>query len=181
MPEMVLFQVGNAFPQMLQNLQNMGIFLYLFPFLLSLAIFYGVFSTVFKDKMQKSAISLISIVLAFFVMLFSSWNPAIVTFFASISGTGLLIASGILFLFLILGMAGFDVKRLLSDDKDKPRWAAILIVVFIVALIFFGAGAGNLIPLPTWATGSSELWTAIFFIIIIAMAMWWMGNSGDSK
>jgi len=179
MPGMVLAQMGSTFGNMLQNLQNMGIFLYLFPFLLSLAIFYGVFSMVFKDKMEKSAISLISIVLSFFVMLFASWNPSIVIFFASLSGTGLLIASGILFLFLILGMAGFDVSTLLKGDKG-PRWGAILIVVFIVALVFFGAGAGNLIPLPAWSS-SSELWTAIFFIVIIAMAMWWMSSSGGGK
>lgn len=172
MPEMVLAQL---FGDMLQNLQNMGIFLYLFPFLLSLAIFYGVFSMVFKDKMERSAISLISIVLSFFVMLFASWNPSIVTFFASLSGTGLLIASGVLFLFLILGMAGFDIPSLLQS-KSGPRWGAILIVVFIIALVFFGAGAGNIIPLPGWSS-SSELWTAIFFIVIIALAMWWMSSS----
>ena len=177
MPEMVLAQVGSAFPQMIQNLQNMGFFLYLFPFLLSLAIFYGLFSTAFKDKMEKSAISLLSIVLAFFVMLFSSWNPAIVSFFASLSGVGLIVASGFLFLILIFAMVGFNVTSLFMDG-DKPRWPAILILIFIFALIFFGAGAGSLIPLPSWS-GSSELWTAIFFIVIVALAMWWM--SGREK
>ena len=173
----VLFQVGSAFPQMLQNLQNMGFFLYLFPFLLSLAIFYGLFATALKGKMEKSAISLLSIVLAFFVMLFSSWNPSIVTFFASMSGVGLIVASGFLFLILIFAMVGFDVKDLFLKD-GKPRWPALLILIFIFAIIFFGAGAGNFIPLPAWS-GSSELWTAIFFIVIIAMAMWWMGSKSD--
>ena len=175
MPEMVLFQ----FSDMLQNLQNMGIFLYLFPFLLALAIFYGLFSTALKDKMERSAISLLSIVLAFFVMLFSSWNPTIVTFFAQLSGVGLIVGSGLLFLILIFAMVGFKITDLFMKD-GKPRWPAVLIMVFIFALIFFGAGAGSFIPLPSWS-GSSELWTAIFFIVIIALAMWWMGGKSEGK
>lgn len=170
MPEMVLFQM---FPQMLQNLENMGFFLYIFPFLLSLAITYGVLSAFAKDRLEKSARSLISIVFSFFVMLYSSWNPGIVTFFASLSGAGLIIASGLLFLLVILGMVGFDVKNLFMEEK-KIKWPAVLILVFLFILIFFGAGAGNFIPLPSWS-GSSELWTAIFFIVIVGLAMWWMG------
>ncbi len=175
---MVLFQMGSGFQQLLNNLQNMGFFLYLFPFLLSLAIFYGIFSTFLKDRMEKSAISLISIVLAFFVMLWASWNPGIVALFASLSGTGLLVASGVLFLLLIMGMAGFDIKTLF---EGKSKWPTVLILVFIFVLIFFGAGAGSFIPLPSWSS-SSELWTAIFFIIIVGLAMWWMsGNSAEKK
>ena len=176
MPGMVLAQVGSALPQLLQNMQNMGFFLYLFPFLLSLAIFYGLFSTLLKDKMQKSAISLVSIVLAFFVMLWSSWNPAIVSFFANLSGVGLILISGFLFLIMVLEFTGFKLDALFKDG-DKPRWAVVLIFLFILLMIFFGLGAGSFIPLPAWSS-SSELWTVIFFIAIVAMAMSWM-SKGD--
>jgi hypothetical protein len=180
MPEMVLAQVGNVFPQMLQNLENMGFFLYLFPFLLSLAIFYGVMSAALQKQLEKSARALISIILAFFVMLYSSFNPTLVSFFASLSGVGLILASGLLFGAIIFGLAGFDLKRLFMDkDEKKLNWASILIIVFVLVLVFFGAGAGSLIPLPSWS-GSSEMWTAIFFIAIVALALWWM-TKGEEK
>jgi len=172
MPEMVLFQVGGGLAQMIQNLQSMGIFLYILPFLLALAIFYGVISMVFKEKIQKSAMALISIVLAFFVMLYSNMNPAIVGFLASLSGSGLLLASGFLVAAIVMGLAGFDLKSLFVGEKG-PRWASILIMVFVLVLVFLGAGAGSLIPIPS-LVGSSELQAAIFFIVVIALAMWWM-------
>ena len=182
MSDVVLFQVGNVFPEMLQNLQNMGFFLYLFPFLLSLAIFYGVMSVPpLSEKLEKSARTLIALVFSFFVMLYSSWNPGLVQFFASMSGTGLLIASGILFFAIIFGLAGFDIKLFFTDKEGKNvKWASVLILAFILILVLIGAGAGSLIPLPAWS-GSSELWTAIFFIAIIALALWWMGGKSEDK
>jgi hypothetical protein len=175
MPGTVLFQLGGAgLGQMVQNLQSMGVFLYILPFLLALAIFYGAISIAFKDKMQKSAMGLISIVLAFFVMLYSAWNPTIVMFLASLSGSGLLIASGVLFVIIVFSLIGFDFKTIFLGKEGKGvNWISVLAVVFVFILIFFGAGAGNLLPLPSWS-GSSELWTAIFFIAVIGMAMWWM-------
>jgi len=176
--DIITFQVGNAFPQILQNMQNMGFFLYLFPFLLSLAIFFGILSIAAKDRMPKSAISLISLILSLFVMLYASWNVGIVAFFANLSGAGLIVGSVILFLIIMFGMFGFDVNKLFDGPA---KWAAILIIILIVILIALGAGAGQFGLIPNWAS-SSEFLTIIFFVVIIALAMWFMssgsGNSG---
>ncbi len=180
----LIFQVGGVFPNITQNLQNMGFFLYLFPFLLALAIFYGVLYFVFysddpkERKLPKSAIALISIILAFFVMLYSSWNTMIVGFFANLSGAGLIIGSGILFIAILLGLMGFKIEKLTSGE-GKARWVFIIGVLVIGILIFFGAGGDAFGLIPEWSD-NGEFLTALFVIAIIGLAVWWLGSEGGS-
>ena len=171
----VLFQAGGILQQMLQNMQYMGFFLYLFPFLLALAIVYGVLSWSLGDRLPKSARGLVSIIIAFFVMLYSSWNVWIVTFFAEYFGAGIVLACGILVVAILLGLAGYKVENLFQEKG--LRWVVLLGIIIIAIIIFYGAGAGWLIPVPYWST-SSELWTVVLFIIILALAMWWLGSEG---
>jgi len=176
--DIITFQAGSALPQLLANAQTMGLFLYLFPFLLSLAIFFGIISYAMGDKMPKSAISLISIILAFFVMLYSSWNPGIVDFFANLSGAGLIVGSGILFLIILFGLLGFKTEGLFGGEKSK--WVFIFAIIIIAIMIFIGAGGSSFGIIPNWA-GNAEFMTVVFFIVIIALAMWFMssGNGGS--
>ena len=176
----VLFQLGGVFnPQILvNNMENMGFFLYLFPFLLALAIFYGILKYTMGNKLPNSAIGLISIIFSFFVMLYSSWNTMIVSFFANLGGMGLVVGSGLLFVIILLGITGFKIGDVFSGTVSK--WAFVLTIIFIGVLIFFGAGAGWLIQLPSWSN-TGEFWTALFFIVILALAMWWLGGSEAEK
>jgi hypothetical protein len=175
----LLFQVGGVFPNITQNLQNMGFFLYLFPFLLALAIFYGILYWVFytgdKPKLPKSAIALISIILAFFVMLYSSWNAFIVNFFANLSGAGLIVGSGILFIAILLGLMGFNIEGLTSEKAGRGRWVFIIGIVVIGILLFFGAGGNMFGLIPAWSN-NGEFLTALFVIGIIGLAVWWLGS-----
>lgn len=174
--DIITFQTGSALSQILANAQSTGLFLYLFPFLLSLAIIFGALTYAAGDRMPKSAISLIAIVFSFFVMLYSSWNPGIVEFFANLSGAGLIIGSGFLFLVILFGLLGFDTKELFKGDNSK--WIFIAVVIVIVGFIFVGAGGVSLGLIPSWATGS-DFATVIFFVIVIALAMWFMSR-GDT-
>jgi len=174
----VLFQFGGAFPQILSDMQSMGFFLYLFPFLLALAIFYGVLTFALEKQLPKPARGLVSVIFAFFVMLYSSWNVMIVSFFANLGGMGLIVGSGILFIAILLGLMGFDIKNLTSGE-GKSKWIFILFIILIGVLIFLGAGAGWLIDIPSWST-TSQFWTALFFIIILAIVVWWLGSGENS-
>jgi hypothetical protein len=177
----LLFQVGGVFPNLTQNLQNMGFFLYLFPFLLALAIFYGILYWVFasgdKPKIPRSAIALISIILAFFVMLYSSWNTMIVQFMANLSGAGLIVGSGILFVAILLGLVGFNIEGLTGEAAGRGKWVFIIGVLVIGILIFFAAGGGSFGLIPEWSN-NGEFLTALFVIAIIGLAVWWLGNEG---
>jgi hypothetical protein len=176
----LLFQVGGVFPQILQNMQNMGMFLYLFPFLLALAIFYGILKWSLGERIPKSGTALISIILSFFVMLYTSWNTQIVAFFAQLSGAGLIVASGILFAAILFGLMGFKIETLMGDQNKKGKWIFILGILLIAFLIFMGAGGGSFGLIPAWSN-SGEFLTVIFVIAIIGIAVWWLGEENGAS
>lgn len=176
----VLFQTGlgfGGFQNILQNMTSLGFFQFLFPFLLALAIFYSVIHFSAGDRVPKSANGLISLILAFFVMLFASSNPGIVDFFKNISGFGLVLGTGLLFIVILLGIIGFKTQDLFKAEGWK--WIFVLIVIIAAIVIFFGAGAGSLLP---GATIPSDWWSIIFFVVILAVVLWFLGrNDGGSS
>ena len=164
-----------VFDTIVQNMTQMGFFQYVFPFLLALAILYGILTWVLKDRgFPKSAISLISLILSFFVMLFVSANPGIVSFLMNISGYWLIVGSGILFLLVLLGMVGVTTEKHFLEGT-WGKWALILVIIAIGIVIFFGAGGQMLVGVPSWAF-TSELWTIVFFVVILAIVMLMMGG-----
>lgn len=172
----VLFQISlgfGGFQQMIQNMTNLGFFQFLFPFLLALAIFYGILMWAFKEKMPRSAVGLISLILAFFVMLFASANPSLILFLQNISGTGLIVGTGILFLIILLGLTGFNISDLVGAKKSAGERLLLLLIIAIVIVLFFGAGTSFL--LPSVSVGS-DFWTIIFFVIIFAVVLWFLGR-----
>ena len=179
--EFVLFQLGGGsgvFRDILQTADNLGFFLYLFPFLLALAIFFGILNWSVGERLQRGPTALISIILAFFVMLYSSFNTFIVSFFANLSGAGLVIGSGILLVIIFLGLAGFKLQDVFKEGHAK--WAFVLFIIFIGILAFIGAGAGQFGLFPGFANDPQFI-TLIFFIVIIALAMWMMASGGKEE
>lgn len=175
----VLFQVGlgfGGFQQILQNMMSLGFFQFLFPFLLALAIFYAILHFAAGERIPKSANGLISLILAFFVMLFASANPGIVQFLTNLSGAGLVIGVGILFLVILLGLLGFKTESLFEAKGWK--WIFVLVIIIVAIVIFFGAGAGTLIP---GVTITSDFTTILFFIAILAIVLWFLGREEEGR
>jgi len=164
------------FDTLVSNLQQMGAFQFLFPFLLALAIFYGVLMYALGERIKKGPIGLISIVLAFFVMLFAATNPQIVPFLAILSGTTGMVATGILVIAILLGLAGFRLNEVFSGTYSK--WALVLVIIVIGILLFIGAGGSNILPSVFI---SSDITTAIIVIVIIGLAMFFMTHEGGEK
>jgi len=169
------------FETMVQNMQRMEFFQYLFPFLLSFALLYGLMQYVFgKEKLGGNRIhALISIVLSFFVMLYSSYNTWLYTFLTTASGVWLGFATIVLLLVLVLALAGVNIHDLLGDEKNKwIKYLVVLIIIYIALMAILGQGGLFSAYLPYWLTGS-DLWTVIFVIIIIAIVFWFVG--GEDK
>ena len=166
--ELLLFQSGvvGALEQ----------FKYIFPFLLSLAIMYSIinFASGESKRIPKSANGLISIIISFFVMLYTSWNPSITSFFTQMSGSFLIVGSGILFLIVILGIAGFKLD---SFGGEHGKWAIVLFLILIGFLIFCGAGGASFLNLPSFAS-SGDFWSIIFFVVVIAIVFLFL-TKGD--
>ena len=168
------------FDNLVINMQNLGMFQYLFPFLLTLAIFYGVLMWAIGDRIKKGPVGLISIVLAFFVMLYANTNPMIANFFANLGGMTLIIGSGILVIAILLGLTGFKLQEVFSGKYSK--WLLVFGIIIIGLIIFFGASGGSFINVPSFFI-NSDMTTAVIVILIIAAAMWFMtqGEGGGEK
>ncbi len=181
----ILFQaLPFSMQGLLQTFQNLGFFQLLFPFLLSLAIIYGVLSAVAgkgeKAWLPKSARGLIAIIISFFAMLFAAQNPSLVDFYTFLGGTGIIIASVILILIILLGMLGLRFEDLWDKSKTGARhWVGVLAIVVIILVFFFGVLGSTTFGLPSWIT-SNDLWSIIVFIIILALVFWWLGKE-DSE
>jgi hypothetical protein len=166
------------FDNLVINMQNLGMFQYLFPFLLALAIFYGVMEYAFKDRIKKGPVGLISVVLAFFVMLFANTNPMIAGFFANLGGMTLVVGSGLLVVIILLGLAGFQLNKVF--EKGYMMWFFVFVLILIGVIVFFGAGGGNLVAVPSFIV-NSDFTTVVIVIIIIALAMWFMTHEGEKQ
>lgn len=168
------------FDNLVISMQNLGMFQYLFPFLLALAIFYGVLMWAIGDRVKKGPIGLISIVLGFFVMLYANTNPMIVGFFSMLGGMTLIVASGILVIAILLGLVGFKFQEVFKGDYSK--WILVFAIIIIGLIIYFGAGGGYLVNMPAFFI-SSDFTAVIIVIVIIAVAMWFMtrGEGGGEK
>ena len=162
----------------LSTLQQIGIYQFLFPFLLALAIFYGTLMYALGDKLKKGPVGLISIVLAFFVMLFAATNPQIVPFLAVLTGTTGMVAVGVLMIVVLLALAGFKLDTLFGGSHAK--WVLALVLIGIGILLFMGAGGNTILPSIFI---SSDITAGIIVIAIIAIAMWFMtrGEGGEKK
>ncbi len=171
--------MADPFATMVQNMQNMGFFQFLFPFLLSFAILYGVLKWVFQGKIEARVVALISVILSFFVMLYSMSNPWLYTFIASISGAWLGMATVLLFIVVLAALAGINLQDLMGGDKT-PSWLkyiVILVILYVVLIVFLGTGSLSNF-LPYWLTGS-DLWTVVLVIVILAVVFWFVG--GEKK
>jgi hypothetical protein len=161
------------------SLQNIGAFQYLFPFLLALAIFYGILKWSAGDRLGKGPTGLISIILSFFVMLFMASNPMIVWFLSYLGGTTLIVACGILVIIILLGLAGFKLHDAFSGKYMK--WLLIFAIIIIALIIFFGAGGGWFFTIPYVIINSDFTTTLILIAIIIIAMVFIMHEGGEEK
>jgi hypothetical protein len=165
--------LANPFPSMILGLDKIGIYLYLFPFLLTLAIVYGILSYSLEKQLEKSARAVISIVMGFFVMLFSMWNPGIVTFFANAFGFTMITGAGMLVIIILLGLIGIKPEDITKNEKAK--WVFIATLT-LTGIIIFAVSAGSAIFGQDFLQ-STEIWTIVLLVAILGFSGWFMSQT----
>lgn len=96
-----LFYFGPSFPTMLANLQQVGFYNYILPFVLVFAVSYAIIRST-KVIGADWIIFIISLIIAFFAMLFLSTVP-ILGFFASFFGRVGVILVILVMIFIVYG------------------------------------------------------------------------------
>lgn len=164
----------------LGNMQTLGLYEFIFPFLLILAVAYGVLRYSLKEVLPKSAAGLVSIIIAFFAMNYSGIaGYQLSKFFSNLFGGGMIIASAILVLVVILGLLGLKIGDITTGGKNnKTTGAFVAVVIFIVFLIAVGA-SGSYIPSLTPLVLGTDFWTIIFFVVLLVVVLWVLGREED--
>ena len=153
------------FATLVENLNNIGFYGFVLPWLLVFAIVFGALS---KTNLDKKVSGLISLVIAFFVAAY----PGVGQLFAALMGPAALILAIILIIVLFIEMAG--LPGIGGGDQQKEKTfglevaATIIVIAVIVGIILMGGGT---------TTISSEVWAAIFMIIVVIAAIWFVGKS----
>ena len=161
-----------SFPALLGNLNQIGVFQFLLPFLLILAIVYGVLRFAVKDIFPKSITGLISIVIAFFAMNYSgATGVGIASFFTSLFGVGSIVLAGILVVIILLGIIGFKIGDVAGGKHKGVAWIFILAIILIGLVVFSGAVDTGIVPGFSLYLGS-DFWTLIIFVIVLVAAFW---------
>ena len=165
----------NPIEDMIAGLRAAGFQLVLL-WLLTLAITYGILSHVEIPK-SMSARGVISISLAFLVLLAAAAGQA-ATFVSNLVTASILVAFGLMFAVIFIEIAGakHEGKHVLAMH---PKFFGVAIIILAI-LIFIGAGGLGILNLPSISI-TTPTTALIFFLLIMAAAVWVMHKETMSK
>jgi len=153
----------NPFELLVQNLQHMGFFGFLLPWLLMFAVTYGI---LLKSKAlgeDQKIIGVISLVVAFFVIGYG--GVAIGTFMQNMFGIAAMVLAGILVTVLFVSMAGGDISKFVEGKEVMALIIAIGIVVFVVAIGSIGVNLGT------------DALAAVFIMVVMGIAVFFIAGN----
>jgi len=153
--------------QMVQNLQNLGFFAYILPFLLALSITYGILEH-YEIPRSNSSRGVISIVIAFAVL---PVGTVIAPFLESMVLGFVVITTGILVMIIFVEMLGFRAGDVENIFEQHPRSFGVIMII-IAVLVFIGSGGLELAGFEVDV--ESELITLLFFLGIISAGIWFI-------
>ncbi len=158
---------GSIIGQMIQNLEGLGFFAYLLPWLLTLAIVFGVLEH-YDMPESTSARGVIAIVAAFVVL---PVGNIIAPFLKNIV-TGLVaIGVGILVAVIFIELLGYKVSEKENIFLANPMSFGVIMIILAV-MVFIGAGGMDLVGFSIDIT--SELVTLLAFLAVISLGVWFM-------
>ncbi len=153
--------MANPFTILVTNLQQLGFFGFLLPFILFLAIFYAL---LVKSKLtdNNKIIGIISLMLAFFIVGYG--GPTFGNFLTNLFGNASIIIAGILVIILFIAMAGLDVSKIGGNNSVVVAIVGIGIVLFMTTVGSLGVKIG------------SDLIAIVFVIVVMGIAIFFIAG-----
>ena len=147
-------------------------FVYLFPWMLTLAIVYGILEH-YKIPQSQSARGVISLVAAFLVLPLA---PSLAAFLTGMVKGLLVVGVGILVALIFVELLGYKVGKGENIFEKYPVGFGIVMII-IAILVFVSAGGLKLLNFNI-AIGDDVL-AALFFLGVMALGVWWMTAKGS--
>mgnify|MGYP001405172113 CR=1 FL=1 len=154
----------------LVNMNQLGFFDFLLPWLFTFAIVYGLLTklNLFGDVNPKIS-AVLAIVFAFFTAPFAGVYLA--TFFATLGTEITIVLSGLLTVMLFASILGFEGSAI----SKIPH--AIYAVIGLGAIVFFIALGGEIQNINL---GTNTVMTAVFILVLVAAVWFIVGRNGGS-
>ena len=152
---------------MMANMQNLGFYDFVLPWLLFLCIIYVIMLTApfLQDReVDKKRVSiLISAIISFFIINYPVNGSSFGVFLTGLFGnTGIYIAAGLV-LIILLGLFGINVGDL--GEKKYIGWTILLAVIILFLY-------GGVTPVAI----SSGMMSVIFIILLMLAAMYFISS-----
>jgi len=162
--------MANIFSRMLSNLTNLGFYDFVLPWMLFLAIIFGLLQNKKSISEDPAVNGVISIVAAFFIAYIARGM-----FYAKFFGIfGGVIAT---FLILIISLAMFGIKP--EETLGSNKTALGIGIAIIMLMIFISAGAFE--ELFGTSLDSDTIATVLILIGLLGAAAFIGGSGGEHK
>lgn len=134
----------SLFQDLIYNLETVGFFQYFLPFVLVIAVFYGLLRKfeIFEDQAVDATVSIVAAFLAMFGL--AAVVPA--STFSQFFGVLVVIIMVLLGYDILLGMIGIDISDITNPeegaDSRRIAWASGIgvVLVVVVVTVFYGWG-----------------------------------------
>ena len=147
-------------------------FVYIFPWMLTLAIVYGILEH-YKIPSSQSARGVISIVAAFLVL---PVGPMIAPFLTNMVKSLIVIGVGILVALIFVELLGYKVGKGENIFEKYPVGFGVILII-IAILVFIGSGGMELLNINIQI--DSNVLSALFFFAIMIFGVWCMTAKGE--
>jgi hypothetical protein len=168
--------MADPFTILIQNLNALGFYSFLLPWLFVFAIVYGLLAKANLFGGQNTRVSaLLGIIIAFFVA--SYYGPTIAVYFTTLFGGATYILAVILVAILFIAMSGFKIEDLTKAADKKKLWPVLLFLIVLAAIVFMVA-TGTVI---SGVALNENAIAAIFIVIILLIAVWFVVGKEPEK
>lgn len=161
------------FALMFSNLESMGFYTFVLPWVLFLVIIYSIVTKAPFLKgigNQSKQISVIIAAIISFYIVNYEWNGQFVgDYLTQMFGTSSLYIAGFLVLILFLGMGGFSINSIFGG-----KWI-LAVMVLLAIMIFFNTGAAAQFNVD------DETMTWLFMLLLVGGALWFLNSEPAKK
>jgi hypothetical protein len=179
--------MADLFTAVIQKLQDIGAFNFLFPYILTAAIFYGLLrkSRVFGPPDENVAVNgIVSIVVALMVLAYPILSGVpIGGLFSPFFTQALVVTLVFMVALMIMGMfLPPDLPKVLADNllKGNKMGAMLIVGIFFGFLILFLSGLGNVLLGPNViATLPSDTITVVAIVLLIIVPILFIVWGGE--
>ncbi|MCK5474174.1 MAG: hypothetical protein KAI53_02105 [Candidatus Aenigmarchaeota archaeon] len=161
------------FSLMLSNLESMGFYTFVLPWVLFLVIIYSIVTGApFLKSLggQKKQISvIIAAIISFFIVNYEWQGRFVGEYLTELFGSTSLYMAGLLVLILFLGMGGWGLNGVFGG-----KWIPIVLVL-VAIMVFFNTGAAAEFNID------EETATWLFMLFLVGGALWFLQQEPGKK